>query len=243
MSTQPPEAAQNPGRPSVQRYRWLLFDADGTLFDYERAEISALRSAFAQIGVTFDVGCLSTYQRINQDLWKALEKGLITPDKLKVRRFEQLFEALGVSHPAAPFAESYLQCLANCSDLVDGAHDVVSALKPKYRMAIVTNGLSAVQRPRLARSSIRDCMAEIIISEEIGCAKPAAEFFDAAFARIGQPLRSEVLLIGDNWSSDIQGAALYGIDACWYNPNRSPRPAAPPITSEITSLHELLPLL
>jgi YjjG family noncanonical pyrimidine nucleotidase len=243
MSTRPSEAAKHPGNSPGQRYRWLLFDADGTLFDYERAEISALSSAFEQIGVAFDVGCLSTYQRINQDLWKALEKGLITPEKLKVRRFEQLFEALGVRHPAAPFAENYLQCLANCSDLVDGAHDVVLALKPKYRMAIVTNGLSAVQRPRLARSSIRDCVAEIIISEEIGYAKPATEFFDVTFARLGHPSRSEVLMIGDNWSSDIQGAAFYGIDACWYNPNRSPRPAAPPITSEITSLHELLPLL
>jgi 2-haloacid dehalogenase len=243
MSTQPPKAAEHSGRSSVPRYRWLLFDADGTLFDYERAEISALSSAFAQIGVTFDVGCLSIYQRINQDLWKALEKGLITPEKLKVRRFEQLFEELGVRHPAAPFAESYLQCLANCSDLVDGAHDVVSALKAKYRMAIVTNGLSAVQRPRLARSSIRDCMAEIIISEEIGHAKPDTQFFDVTFARLGHPSRREVLMIGDNWSSDIRGAALYGIDAYWYNPNRSPRPADPPINAEITSLHELLPLL
>ena len=77
MSTQRPEAAEPAVRPSMQRYRWLLFDADGTLFDYERAEASALSSAFAQIGVRFDVGGLSTYQRINQDLWKALEKGLI----------------------------------------------------------------------------------------------------------------------------------------------------------------------
>jgi YjjG family noncanonical pyrimidine nucleotidase len=243
MSNQPAARTENADRRPVQRYRWLLFDADGTLFDYERAEFSALSKAFQQIGVAFDSAGLSAYQRINQDLWKALEKGLITPEKLKVRRFGQLFEELGVRHPAAPFAESYLQCLANCSDLVDGAHEVVSALRGKYRMAIVTNGLSAVQRPRLARSSIRDCIAEIIISEEIGYAKPAAEFFDTAFARIGQPSRSEVLLIGDNWSSDILGAALYGIDACWYNPNRSPRPANPAITSEIASLRELLPLL
>ncbi len=243
MPTQRSAQIEEPDHRPVPRYRWLLFDADGTLFDYERAETSALRSAFERIGVGFDAGCLSAYQRINQEMWKALEQGQITPEQLKVRRFEKLFEALGVRHPAAPFSETYLQCLANCSDLVEGAHDVVSVLKARYRMAIVTNGLSAVQRPRLARSTIRDWVAEIIISEEIGHAKPATQFFDITFARLGHPSRREVLLIGDNWSSDIQGAALYGIDACWYNPTRSPRPSAPPIQSEIASLRELLPLL
>ncbi|HWI58819.1 MAG TPA: HAD-IA family hydrolase, partial [Bacillota bacterium] len=82
-----------------------------------------------------------------------------------------------------------------------------------------------------------------IISEEIGAAKPAQTFFDAAFARLNHPPKGATLMIGDNWTSDIQGAAAYGIDTCWYNPARQPRPPAPAITHEITSLHDLLALL
>jgi 2-haloacid dehalogenase len=46
-------------------------------------------------------------------------------------------------------------------------------------------------------------------------------------------------MIGDSWNSDIQGAAQYGIDTCWYNPERQPRPASPEITHEIAALEEL----
>jgi FMN phosphatase YigB (HAD superfamily) len=37
----------------------------------------------------------------------------------------------------------------------------------RYRIAIATNGLKVVQRGRLARSTIRHHISEIIISEEI----------------------------------------------------------------------------
>jgi len=50
-------------------------------------------------------------------------------------------------------------------------------------------------------------------------------------------------MIGDNWSSDIQGAADYELDTCWFNPKGMPRPVHPPITREIRSLEELIPWL
>jgi YjjG family noncanonical pyrimidine nucleotidase len=239
----PRELSGMPELPGARRYGWLLFDADGTLFDYDRAETTALSEAFGQIGVTFAPAWLADYRRINKAVWQALEQGQITPDALKVRRFELLLQTIGVAHPAADLSELYLQCLASRSDLIDGACELLQALQGRYRSVILTNGLRAVQRNRLARSRIRDYIAELIISEEIGHAKPAREFFDAAFARLGHPPKHEALMIGDNWSSDIEGAAKYGIDTCWYNPARLPRPGSPLINYEITSLRELLGLL
>lgn len=226
-------------RKSVQRYRWLLFDADGTLFDYDRAEQAALAQAFGQIGARFEAGHLAAYRRINQEVWRALERGQISPDALKVRHFELLFKAMGIDHSPASFSALYLAALADCSELVDDAQEVLQSLKNKYRMAVVTNGLQAVQRRRLDRSAIRDCITEVIISEEIGAAKPSREFFDTTFARLGNPPKQEVLMIGDNWSSDIQGGVEYGIATCWFNPSRQPRPNGLPIIREISSLREL----
>ena len=235
------DAARTPlgSRIAAPRYRWLLFDADGTLFDYDRAERAALEQALAQIGVTFDPGHLATYRRINQALWQGVEKGEITPGVVKVRRFEQLLAAIQVTHSPAALSASCLECLANCSELVEDAEVVLRELHKKYRIAILTNGLTVVQRGRLARSVIRHHVSDIIISEEIGAAKPAKEFFDTAFARLGNPSKHEVLMIGDGWASDIQGAVQYGIDACWYNPARKPRPTNCEITREIASLREL----
>ena len=125
-------------------------------------------------------------------------------------------------------------------ELVGDAAEVLQALQGKYRMAILTNGLQVVQRGRLARSEIRQHIAEIIISEEIGFSKPAREFFDTALARLGHPSRRELLMIGDGWASDILGAVEYGLDACWYNPSRKPRPTACGLTREIACLRELV---
>lgn len=221
------------------RYRWLLFDADGTLFDYDRAERVALEQALAEIGVALNPGHLAAYRRINQALWQRVESGEISPAEVKVRRFEQLLDTIGVAHSPAALSARYLECLASCSELVEDAAAALETLHTNYRLAILTNGLTVVQRGRLARSVIRHHVSEIIISEEIGAAKPARAFFDTAFARLGHPPKSEVLMVGDGWASDIEGAVNYGIDACWYNPGRKPRPTRLAITREVASLSEL----
>ena len=231
--------AENSLEFQMPRYQWLLFDADGTLFDYERAEAAALALACGQCGIPFRPDLLANYRRVNQEVWQSLEKGLTTPDELKVRRFELLFAATGIRHSATEFSDRYLECLGTCSELMEGARELLDALKQDYRLAILTNGLQAVQRARLARSAIREHIADIIISEEIGFAKPAPEYFDAAFRQLGNPAKQEVLMIGDNWLSDIQGAARYGLDTCWFNPRRQPRPEGLPPTFEVASLCEL----
>jgi len=228
---------------TVQRYQWLLFDADGTLFDFDRAETIALEAAFQLQGVPFDPAYLPIYRRISRGLWEAVERGETTPSLLKVRRFEMLLEAIGLRHTPAAFSASYIESLAARPELIADAAEVVRALSAKYRLAILTNGLEAVQRPRFARSAISQHIAQIVVSDEIGVAKPAKEYFDAAFAQLGHPAKRETLMIGDGWASDILGAANYGVDTCWYNPGKKQRPAEPSITREIATLRELIPWL
>jgi len=224
-----------------RHYLWLLFDADGTLFDYNRAEAAALQSAFALLHLDFSDGYLDTYRRINHALWQALEKKQITPEVLQVRRFELLLQALGLAGSPARLSNLYLEQLGLCTELIEGAYEVLQRLQRTSRIAVVTNGLQAVQRSRLARSRIRDFVSELIISEEIGAAKPQVEFFDAAFARLGHPSKREALIIGDSLSSDIQGGINYGLDTCWFNPGATRRPHGPEqITYEIRPLRQLL---
>jgi 2-haloacid dehalogenase len=226
-----------------KHYLWLWFDADGTLFDYDRAESTALKSTFESLDLRFEGDYLDTYQRINRELWQALEQREITPDVLRVRRFEQLLEAVQLSGSADKMSTAYIEQLALCAELMDGAYEVLGALQASCKFAIVTNGLQAVQRSRLACSTIKEFISELIISEEVGAAKPQTAFFDAAFARTGHPAKSDVLIIGDSLTSDIRGGVDYGIDTCWYNPKAEARPAGLPITYEIRHLRELLDLI
>jgi 2-haloacid dehalogenase len=226
-----------------KHYPWLFFDADGTLFDYNRAEAKAFRKAFELLKFQVEDHYLDAYQRINRDLWKALERHEITPAVLRVRRFELLLEALHLAGSADDLNVAYVEQLGLCTDLIDGAFDVLQTLSKTSRIAIVTNGLDAVQRSRLMHSTIHPFITELIISEEVGAAKPHPAYFDAAFARIGNPPKSDVLIIGDSLTSDIQGGVNYGMDTCWYNPAEEIPPEELPITYEIKDLPALLEII
>lgn len=223
------------------RYPWLLFDADDTLFDYRRAETGALVAAFGDQGVACEDGWLPVYQRVNAAAWRMLEEGRVTSARLRVLRFEQLFEELSLGLDPAEFSAVYLRQLSQQSQLMGGALEVLQALRRHHRFAIITNGLSDVQRPRLAASPIAPLIEHLLISEELGVAKPDPAFFDIALERLGGPSKADLLIVGDSLSSDIAGGVASGIDTCWYNPGGAPAGRATP-TYEIRTLAELLPI-
>jgi 2-haloacid dehalogenase len=221
------------------RYTWLLMDADGTLFDYDKAEASALQTTFEATGYPFDLGYLELYRSINGRMWRAFEQGLITPDAIKVQRFEHLLRIIEVEHDPPDFSRTYLKHLSNVADLVDGAEETVRALSQRVGLVLITNGLQAVQRARIAKSTIGDCFTGIVISEEVGFSKPHAGIFDIAFQTMNHPDKADVLMVGDGLTSDIRGGNDYGIDMCWFNPQRRPRPVDVRVQYEIERLCQL----
>jgi 2-haloacid dehalogenase len=226
-----------------KHYDWLWFDADGTLFDYNRAEATALQNSFKLLSLQFEDRYLDAYREINSKLWQRLERHEIKPEVLRVHRFELLFETLSLNGIPDQFSTVYVEQLAICAELVDGAHEVLQNLHGRSHIVIVTNGLQAVQRSRVERSTIKGFIEEIIISEEVGAAKPHAAFFDSAMEQTGHPRKSDVLIIGDSLTSDIRGGVEYGLDTCWYNPAAQSKPEELPITYEIRRLDELLAII
>ncbi|MFN2290514.1 MAG: YjjG family noncanonical pyrimidine nucleotidase [Anaerolineae bacterium] len=225
------------------RYEWILFDADGTLFDYDRAEVSALARTFEQFGLRFPPEAAETYRAINGEIWQQFELGQISQQRLRWQRFDLLAEALELGFDPEAFSGRYLHNLAQGTDLIDGAEQVLEALHGRVDLMLITNGLKEVQRSRLARSTIGHYFSDVIISEEVGAAKPHPQIFEVALQRMGAPARDRVLIVGDSLSSDIQGGSDYGIHTCWYNPGGSPRPDQLRIDYEITDLRELLDVL
>ena len=225
------------------KYQWLLFDADDTVFDYHRAMRKALQRTFEQAGVDFQPQYLEVYQAFNVQLWQDFEAGKTSQDDLRIRRFEQTLAALNLPGDAVDFSQRYTRNLSQCADLVDGVEETLPVLDGLYRMAIITNGIPDVQRPRFASSPIMGYFKEVIISGEIGTAKPDISFFDIVFERIGNPPREHVLVIGDSLTSDIQGGNNYDIDTCWFNPNGRSHEEQYQINYEIDHFEALIPLL
>ncbi len=221
-------------------YKWLLFDLDGTLFDYDKAESIALEKAFNEFNHEFDPIYNDAYLEINKLLWTDFEQGIITTRKLRVKRFEILFSKLGIKYDPELFSGCYLSYLSKETHLIEGAEIVLNSLFKKTGLALITNGIKEVQRSRLKKSTINKFFSDIIISEEIGAAKPDKLIFNAAFEIMNHPLKKDVLIIGDSLSSDVKGGNDFGIDTCWFNPNHKPHESDISAKYEIDKLVDVL---
>ena len=220
------------------KYDVILFDADDTLLDFGKSEDAALSQVFEAFGIPLTEEVRQGYLEINHGLWKALERGEIDKPQVLARRFQDTFARFGISAPAdGSFEREYQRMLGEGAYLVDGAVEVLQALKDDHTLAIVTNGVTATQTNRLRLCGLDRIIPHVFISEQIGVAKPQQGFFDAVFAALGEPDRSRVLIVGDSLTSDMRGGEVAGIDNCWYNPKGMK------ITYEITDLAQLIEIV
>lgn len=222
------------------KYKWLLFDADGTLFDYNLAEKIALQKSIEEIGLKYDDSVLRVYRKFNGDLWVQFENGKIKPDELKVKRFSLLLNHYNFDYDNYKLSLIYVDHLADCSILIDGTENVIKQLSGKYKLLLITNGLKSVQRKRFNNSSIKNYFQDIIISEEIGVAKPDPKMLEYAATKMNSTNKNEMLLVGDSLTSDIKAGNNFGIDTCWFNPEGKKNESGFKITYEIKSLDKLL---
>lgn len=220
-------------------YKMIIFDADETLFDFSKSEKFAFKNAMEESKIQFKVEHLSIYKKINVAIWQEFERGLITQKELKIDRFNRFFKAINVDKDALFFSESYMNNLAQASFLFDGAIELVQDLAKTHRLVLVTNGLTRVQKIRIVQSVIAPYFEKIIISEEIGYAKPDPMIFIKGLEDIVVPSKNEIIIIGDSLTSDIQGGINYGIDTLWYNPLQLENTKEFNPTYEISSLKEI----
>lgn len=225
-------------------YELILFDADGTLFDYDRAETSALQNVFSYNGIEYDEKFhLDLYRKINGQIWEEFEKNLITAEVLKGERFRRMFDILGIEMEFGRFSEGYLDYLSEGAFLIEGAEEIVSKLTGRYSIAIITNGIKSVQLRRFKKSALLKYIDNIIISEEVGYPKPHRQIFDYAFTALSHADKKTALIVGDSLSSDIMGGHMYGIDTCWFNPLKKENDSGVQPTHEISELIQLKEIL
>ena len=221
------------------KFKAIFMDNDGTLMDFKAAEANALSCVIDQLGID-SPDAPEVYSKINDQCWKDFEKGLITQEQLRLRRFRELMEYFGCSCESGKVeqtAEAYVEELSHQNILLPGALDVVRKISEHLPVYILTNGISKVQHGRIDTSPLAPHLSGLLISTEIGAPKPAPDMYLKALD-MAQIKPCEALMIGDSLSSDIRGAVNLGIPACWYNPERKMKPEWA-IDYEIHHIHEM----
>jgi 2-haloacid dehalogenase len=224
-------------------YSTLLFDLDHTLYDSDESERRAYAHTTATFGLDEPELHFATYLDINRAMWAAVERGELDPTEVRHRRFEQFNRSVGLDADPHRMADEFVWGLGAHGELYHGVADLLAALASRASLALVTNGLSDVQRSRLSRLGITDYFDAIIVSSEVGVTKPQPAIFELAFGALGDPEKSTAVMVGDSLTSDIAGGRNFGIATCWYNRHgQVADPDAEP-THEITDLTELLHLV
>lgn len=218
----------------------LLLDLDGTVLDFEASQAHALREVVAELGVEWVEEHAATYARINVALWESYERGEIEASELRATRWRRYLRALEVEGDVDQVGEDYLRRFAAGAHLIEGAAEAVAALADRMTIVAVTNGFGDVQHERLERSGLAPHLAGVVVSDEVGAAKPHPEIFDVAFRVAGHPARERVAIVGDSLTSDIAGGRAYGITTIWVNPARADHAPHPAPDHTVDHLAELL---
>ena len=199
------------------KFTWLLFDADNTLLDFTKASIDAFELVCKDFLIDYTPVTFQTYQTLNHGVWKEFEKQQITAVDLRTKRMSLFLNAIGKTNIDPDiFSDRYMEHVVTASEMYDGVEELLKGLQKDYTLSIVTNGLKEAQRPRLRKLNLMSYFDSVVVSDEIGTAKPAIEFFEYAYQSIpNPPPKAELLMIGDSLNSDIKGGNNFGIATCW----------------------------
>ncbi len=238
-----------------KRYEHLIFDADHTLLDYLADERSAFVALYNELEIPVDEELLALSRRLSESVWT--QAGLYDVHREDIqKRYHELyrshvtgiFEGVFAQYPCKEdpifVGEKFLVYLERKGNLFPQTQSVLRALSKKtggrYEISIATNGISPIQKGRLR--DLEKYVKKSFISEELGCIKPLAGFFERMLAEL-QAQPSECLMIGDSLFSDIAGAKAVGMDCCWLNPSKKKNDTGICPDYEIENLSDLLPLL
>ena len=223
----------------MKMWDWIFFDADETLFTFD--SFSGLQRMFLDYSVTFTAEDFQDYQAVNKPLWVDYQNGAISSLQLQHQRFESWAARLNVH--AGDLNDAFMNAMAEICAPLPGAVSLLNSLQGKVKMGIITNGFTSLQQIRLERTGLREHFDLLVISEEVGVAKPDARIFDFALDQAGNPDRSRVLMVGDTAASDILGGMNAGLSTCWLNAHQQVLPEHVKPTWTVASLAELEQLL
>jgi HAD superfamily hydrolase (TIGR01509 family) len=241
--------------------RAVILDLDGTLVDHHGAVMEAVSAMLSTVGRSAtDVEALrKTWWELERRHMDEYLAGACTFAEQRRRRLRTYLPLLGQPVPPdlhdldAWFVEHYLGAYEDAWRLYPDVGPCLRTLRDSAaspRLAVLTNGDGAQQRAKVARFQLRSDLDAVLVSEEIGVAKPDPVAFLRVCERLGvEP--SQAVSVGDWLEGDAVAAHRAGLTGIWLDRGLDPRtglPTAPgiadglPIT-RIGGLGELSPML
>lgn len=243
----------------MARWQAVLFDLDGTMYDWRRCWEWSTRQTIAEHLGRFHASddqdlaaAMVTFSHYGRTLFAEVDRGRL--DILTARRLNYVLTAAACSWDTSEqaiesFLERYSTLLVATTKPRPDLGPTLRALKEQHGLplGVITNGLAGEQRRKLTVLAVEAYFepAAVIVSGEHGYAKPDPRIFRAALAAL-RVSPEEALYVGDSWESDVVGGLGAGLDVAWFNPDGAERPTELPPSRgtlyEVPRLEELLTL-
>lgn len=188
----------------------VLFDLDNTLIDRDRARDRFLSFLLNTYAPHLSAGGPEWNDRMAT--LRALDQG---GRGSKAAIYKHGFRDIPGMTPES-FAELMRGKLASYATWSDGAEPLLKCLRARrHPMALVTNGTKS-QRDKIGALGASGYFDTVLISEEVGIAKPDPVIFRQAMSRLNAaPDRS--VFVGDSLERDMVGARNAGMMTVYVN--------------------------
>ena len=196
----------------------VFIDIDNTLLDFDKCAEMSAQMTFGDMGLRYSDKVFPVFTEINNGLWRDYEEGRITKTEIHKVRWNLIFEKLRIKEDGVECEKLFYSYLRQSSVKITGADELLKYLHSRYTVCAASNSAYEQQKIRLHNAGLLKYIHYLFVSEDIGFKKPEKKFFDVCLKRLGDPDKSEVIIIGDSQNADIRGGRAYGIKTCWYNP-------------------------
>jgi HAD superfamily hydrolase (TIGR01549 family) len=206
----------------IHDVRAVLFDLDDTLFDHRhscRSGLAAVQQNFQRLQEIPLDEVERGYMALLEESHPNVLQGVIALEEARVERFRRLFLQAGeeVSPARAGVcAELYQKAYRAARRPVPGAIPLLRRLRSMAKIAVVSNNLIEEQKEKLRCCELYPFVDCLVVSEEIGAAKPEPAIFEVVLSRLRCGAQ-EAVMVGDSWTEDIIGAHGVGIRPVWLN--------------------------
>ncbi|WP_203364453.1 HAD-IA family hydrolase [Bacillus sp. REN10] len=162
----------------------------------------------------------------------------------QLKSWENGLKKLGIETAAAWAKERFREVRRQSPFVYEETFQVLDTLKDKgYRLLLLTNGAPSLQLEKLTMTpELVPYFEHIVISGNVGFGKPDPVIFEHAL-RLMDLSPQDVVMVGDNLSTDILGATRMKMDSVWIDHKDGKHVEEAKPTYTVNKLQELLGII
>lgn len=132
----------------------------------------------------------------------------------KVYLPQQLVDKYKINFDVSSYKKWWVDHMLEYVSIYDDTIEILEYLKPKYKLAILTNGKEKPQRGKIKLSGIEKYMDYVVASGELKIHKPDIRIYQHVCEKL-QIKPEEAIFVGDTFSTDLLGAYNVGMKPIW----------------------------